>query len=160
MAKTKQKELAPNSAILAKNRKATHDYHVLERYEAGIVLVGSEVKSIRDGKISLKEAYASFSRGELFMHAAHISEYRQAHARNHEPLRERKLLLHRRELDKLRDAVAKEGLTLIPLSVYLKDGRIKVELGLCRGKQMHDKRASLKERELKREMDRAKTLRR
>ena len=161
MAKKHDKaSLAPADAILAQNRKALHNYHVLERFEAGVQLLGSEVKSIRDGKVSLLEAYAQFDKGktgtpELFLHAAHISEYTQAHRRNHDPLRKRKLLLHRKELDRLDKQVAQSGLTLIPLSMYIKNGYVKVELGLCQGKQMHDKRASLKEREQKREMARA-----
>jgi SsrA-binding protein len=155
VAKTKKASLAPAASILSQNRKALFDYHVLERLEAGVSLLGSEVKAIRAGKISLAESYAAFSGGELFLLGAHIAEYEQAHQRNHDPLRKRKLLLHRRELARLGDAVGKEGLTLVPLSVYLKDGRIKVELGLCKGKQAHDKRHSIKERDQKREMRRA-----
>jgi len=153
--KKKQKSLAASGTMLAQNRRALHEYEVLERYEAGLALVGSEVKSVKDGKISLTEAFASFDRHELWLHRAHISEYVQAHKRNHEPLRRRKLLLHRRELDKLEQEVAPGGLTLIPLAVYLKGSYVKVELGLCRGKQLHDKRASIKERDTKREVDRA-----
>jgi SsrA-binding protein len=152
--------LAPKDSILAVNRKALHDYHVLERIEAGVQLLGSEVKSIRDGKVSLLEAYAQFTKTkigppELYLHASHVAEYTQAHRRNHDPLRKRKILLHRKELDRLEKQVAQSGLTLIPLSLYIKNGYVKVELGLCQGKQMHDKRASLKERETRREMDRA-----
>ncbi|HET6583652.1 MAG TPA: SsrA-binding protein SmpB [Nannocystaceae bacterium] len=145
----------PPETTLAVNRRATHDYHVLERHECGVVLTGSEVKSIKDGKISLTEAYAQFERDELWLLGAHISEYVLAHRRNHEPMRKRKLLMKRRELDKLAVSVAKDGLTLIPLKVYSRGRNIKVEIGLCKGKQVHDKRASLKEREAKREMDRA-----
>jgi SsrA-binding protein len=155
VAKSHKGSLAPAGSVLAQNRKALFNYHVLERFEAGISLMGSEVKSIRDGKISLAESYAAFTGSELFMLGAHVAEYEQAHQRNHDPLRRRKLLLHRRELDKLHDAVSKQGLTLIPLSVYLKDGRIKVEIGLCKGKQAHDKRQSIKERDQKKEMRRA-----
>jgi len=159
VAKTKKGSLAPPGSTLAQNRKALFNYHVLERFEAGISLMGSEVKSIRDSKISLAESYASFrstgSGPELFLQGAHVAEYGQAHQRNHEPLRHRKLLMHRRELDRLADAVAKEGLTLVPLSVYLKDGRVKVEIGLCKGKQAHDKRRAIKERDEKKEMQRA-----
>src|SRR5690606_4692076 len=151
----KTKGLAPASTLLTKNRRATHEYEVLERHEAGIVLSGSEVKSIRAGRVSLAEAYAAFVGDELYLMQAHVSEYEQAHARNHEPVRRRKLLMHRQELNKLAEAVEKQGLTLVPLSLYLKDGRVKVELALVRGKQMHDKRASIKEREQKREMSRA-----
>jgi len=146
---------APPETVLAVNRKALHDYFVEERHEAGIVLTGSEVKSVRDGRISLTEAYAAFERGELYLIGAHVAEYVLAHRRNHEPMRRRKLLMHRKELEKLTAAVSREGLTLIPLKVYTKGARIKVEVGLCRGKQVHDKRASIKEREHKREMDRA-----
>jgi SsrA-binding protein len=141
--------------LLTKNRRALFNYHVLERFEAGISLLGSEVKSIRDGKVSLAEAYAQFAASELYLAGAHVAEYVQAHARNHDPMRKRKLLLHRRELDRLKEAVSHEGLTLVPLALYLKEGRVKVDLGLCRGKQVHDKRASLKEKEQKREVDRA-----
>lgn len=153
--KHKGKGLAPSGAVLVQNRRAAHDYHVLERLEAGIALAGSEVKSIRDGKASLIESYGAFVGTELYLQGAHISEYEQAHRRNHEPVRRRKLLLHRKELDHLAEAVGQDGMTLIPLSLYLKDGFVKVELAVCKGKQLHDKRATLKERELKREMDRA-----
>ncbi len=146
---------APERTILVLNRKATFNYEILERYEAGVSLVGSEVKSIRAGKVSLAEAFAQFQGKELFLKQAHVGEFPQAHARNHDPLRPRKLLLHRRELDQLRDAVQLGGLAIIPLSMYLKDGRIKLEIGLGRGKKVHDKRASIKEREQKREMARA-----
>lgn len=153
--KKKSKGLAPPGSVLAQNRKALFDYHVLERLEAGISLLGSEVKSIREGKASLLESYAQFRRGELYLLGAHVAQYPMAHARNHDPVRPRKLLLHRRELDRLEDAVRREGYTLVPLSLYLKEGRIKIELGLCKGKQVHDKRASIKAREQKREIDRA-----
>lgn len=156
LAKTKkQKSLAPPGSTLAQNRKATFDYEILDRHEAGMVLVGSEVKAIRDRKISLAEAYAQFQRGELFLLGAHIGEFPQAHRRNHAPMRARKLLMHRRELDKLAEAVSQDGLTLVPLAIYLKDGRIKLELGLGRGKKVHDKRAAIKERDQDREMRRA-----
>lgn len=156
MAKSnKTKGLAPRGSTLAQNRRATFNYEILERYEAGIVLVGSEVKSIRDGKISLTESYAQFHGDELFLMGAHVAEFPQAHQRNHETVRARKLLLHRRQLDKLHDEVQKAGLTVIPLSLYLKDGRIKVELGLGRGKKVHDKRASIKDRDERREAQRA-----
>ena len=156
MAKTKKKAgLAPPGSTLAQNRKALFEYHVLERFEAGISLLGSEVKSIRDAKVSLVESFAQFRGSELYLLGAHVAEYPMAHARNHDPVRPRKLLLHRRELDRLDEAVRRQGYTLVPLSIYLKDGRIKVELGLCKGKQVHDKRASLKDRDQKREIDRA-----
>lgn len=141
--------------VFAQNRRATFEYEVLERLEAGIQLFGSEVKSVRDGKCSLTEAYCQFMGDELFLLQAHIAEYTLAHARNHPAIRARKLLLKRSELDRLHEAVQQQGLTLIPLALYAKTGLIKVELALCRGKKLHDKRASIKEREEKREMARA-----
>jgi SsrA-binding protein len=155
VAKPAQADRPVVEKTLSVNRRATHDYHVLERHEAGVAFTGSEVKSIRDGKITLSEAYAQFEKNELWLIGAHISEYVLAHRRNHEPMRKRKLLMKRRELDKLADSVNKDGLTLIPLKVYTRGRNIKVEIGLCKGKQVHDKRASIKEREHKREMDRA-----
>lgn len=147
--------LAPAGSTLAVNRRATFDYEILERIEAGIALLGSEVKAIRDRKISLTESYAQFQGDELYLLGAHVGEFPQAHKRNHEPLRPRKLLLHRRQLDRLRDETQRAGMTVVPLSVYLKDGRIKLELGLGRGKKVHDKRQSIKAREQKRETQRA-----
>ncbi len=141
--------------LLEDNRKARFDFEIHEELEAGIVLHGSEVKSIRDRRVSLKEAYCQFRGDELYLLQAHIAEFVQAHARNHPPLRARKLLLHRRELDRLADAVKQQGLTIVPLAMYLKDRRIKLLIGLARGKKVHDKRASIKEREQKREMQRA-----
>lgn len=140
--------------MLSVNRRASFDYEVLERYEAGIAFTGSEVKSVREGRISLAEAYAVVERGEAWLVGAHVAEYVLAHRRNHEPMRRRKLLLHRREIDKIGQSVQRDGLTLIPLKVYTKGRNIKVELGLCRGKQVHDKREKVKERQHKREMDR------
>lgn len=138
------------------HRKALFEYEVLERHEAGIALHGSEVKSIRDGKCSLAEAYCQFNAsGELFLVQAHIHEYAMAHSRNHLPLRQRKLLMHRKELDHLADAVSKTGLTLIPLDMHARAGKIKLAMALCRGKKTYDKRAAIKEREQKREIDRA-----
>lgn len=151
----KAKGLAPPGASLAQNRKATFDFEILERFEAGIVLHGSEVKSIRDGKVSLAESYAQFQGDELFLLGAHVAEFPQAHRRNHEVVRARKLLLHRRQLDRLREEVQQAGMALVVLQIYLKDGRIKVELGLGRGKKVHDKRASIKDREQQREVRRA-----
>lgn len=141
--------------IFVQNRRATFEYEVLERYEAGLALMGSEVKSIRDGRVSLGEAYCQFQGDQLFLYQAHIGEYTQAHDRNHLPLRPRKLLLHRKELDHLAESVDQAGLTLIPLALVARSGRIKLELALCRGKKTYDKRASIKEREQKREIDRA-----
>ncbi len=150
----KTKGLAPPGSSLAKNRRATFNYEIIDRFEAGLVLVGSEVKSIRDGKVSLTESYAQFRGDELFLMSVHVGEFPQAHRRNHEPLRPRKMLLHRRQLDKLHDAVKTSGMAIIPLQLYLKDGRIKAEIGLGRGKKVHDKRAAIKEREQKREVQR------
>ena len=155
MARSKKKRQLGDE-LLEDNRKARHDYEILEELEAGVVLVGSEVKSIRDHRVSLKEAFCQFRGDELFLLQAHIAEFTQAHARNHPPLRARKLLLHRRELDHLREAVKHQGLTIVPLAMYLKERRIKVLIGLARGKKVHDKRASIKEREQKLEMQRAK----
>ena len=138
------------------HRRALFEYEVIERHEAGLVLMGSEVKSIRDGKASLAEAYCQFnSSGELFLHQAHVGEYPMAHGRGHVPLRLRKLLMHSRELEHLAEAVAQSGLTLIPLDMHARAGKIKLALALCRGKKTYDKRASIKEREHKREIQRA-----
>lgn len=153
MSKTKTK--IKDGHVFVQNRRATFEYEVLERLEAGIALQGSEVKSIRDGGCSLGEAYCQFQRGELYLYQAHINEYTQAHSRNHLPLRPRKLLLHRKELDHLAEAVDQAGLTLIPMALIARSGRIKLDLALCRGKKSYDKRASIKEREQKREIDRA-----
>lgn len=155
MARRKQKRTLGDE-LIEENRKARHDYEILEEIEAGVMLVGSEVKSIRDHRVSLKEAFCQFRAGELYLQQAHIAEFTQAHARNHMPLRTRKLLLHRRELDRLHDAVKQQGLTIVPVAMYLKDRRIKLLIGLARGKKMHDKRAAIKEREQKLEMERAK----
>ncbi len=153
MAKKQKRQLGDE--LLESNRRARHDYEILEELEAGVMLEGSEVKSARDGKVSLKEAYCQFRGDELYLLQAHIAEFPQAHARNHPPLRARKLLLHRRELDHLFEAVQQQGLTIVPLAMYVKERRIKLLIGLARGKKLHDKRASIKEREQKREMDRA-----
>lgn len=142
--------------LFAQNRRATFEYEVIERHEAGVQLMGSEVKAIRDSKISLVEAYCQFdNNGQLFLLQAHIGEYPLAHARNHTPLRPRKLLMHRRELEHLSELVAHQGLTLIPFDMHSKNGKIKLALALCRGKKTFDKRATIKEREQKREIDRA-----
>ncbi|WAS98248.1 SsrA-binding protein SmpB [Nannocystis punicea] len=141
--------------LFVQNRRATFEYEVLERYEAGLALMGSEVKSIRDGRASLGESYCQFQGDQLYLYQSHIGEYTQAHDRNHLPLRPRKLLLHRKELDHLAESVDQAGLTLIPLALLARNGRIKLELALCRGKKTYDKRASIKEREQKREIDRA-----
>ncbi len=142
------------SRIIAQNRKAWHDYFVDEKYEAGIALYGTEVKSIRGGAVNLKDSYCSFKNGELFVLGMHISPYEKGNIFNREPLRERKLLMHKRELMKLQGLVSQKGLTLIPLSLYFSGKNVKVELGLCRGKKLYDKRDSDAERQASREMDR------
>ena len=147
---------AAKTVVLAENRRARHEYEILDSIEAGIALLGSEAKSIRDGKISLAEAYCQFHGTELWLIQAHVGEYVQAHGRNHEPLRKRKLLLHRKQLDDWADRVKLEGLTIVPLDVHLTGRVMKAQLGLVRGKKLHDKRHDIKQREAKREMDRAK----
>ncbi|HVS63564.1 MAG TPA: SsrA-binding protein SmpB [Thermoanaerobaculia bacterium] len=136
---------------LASNRRARHDYHVLEKLEAGLALLGTEVKSIRNGKIQLKDSYVEFRDGEAFLVGAHVSPYTHGNRENHDPERPRKLLLKRREIDRLAGSVQGKGFTVVPLEVYLKDNRIKVEVGLVRGKQQYDKRLAERERELDRE---------
>jgi SsrA-binding protein len=137
------------------NRRAFHDYFIDERYEAGLVLTGSEVKSLREGRANLKDSYARFFGDELFLVGAHISPYAPASQFGHEPERHRKLLLHARELEKLGGKIKERGLTLIPLRLYWVKGRAKAELGLGRGKKFHDKRESIRERDEKRDIDRA-----
>ncbi len=143
--------------LIARNRRAFFNYEILEKIEAGIALRGSEVKSLRDGKLQLGDAYAAFKDGELYLRNAHIAEYKQASYNNHEPARARKLLLHRRELKKLRRRLEEKGLTLVPLAVYFNArGLVKVELGLGRGKKLYDKRQSIAKREAKRDMARVR----
>jgi len=137
------------------NRRAFHDYTITERFEAGLALVGSEVKSLRDNRANLKDAYARFFGDEMFLVGAHISPYGPASQFGHDPERSRKLLLHRKEIEKLRGKLHERGLTLIPLRLYWSRGRAKVELGLGVGKKLHDKRAAIRERMEKREIDRA-----
>jgi SsrA-binding protein len=139
---------------IASNRKAYHDYFILEKFEAGIELYGTEVKSIRHGGINLKDAFASVKDGELFVRGMHISPYEKGNIFNRDPMRSRRLLMHKREILKLYGKMKQEGLTLIPLSVYFKDSIVKLELGLCKGKRLHDKRDSEAERDAGREMDR------
>lgn len=140
--------------LVAQNRRARHEYEILDTIEAGIVLLGPEVKSLRQGKVSLAEAYATVRRGELWLMNVHISPYEQAGRENPNPRRERKLLAHRAEISKLAGQVAERGLTLVPLSLYFQDGRAKVELGLARGKRRYDKRQAIRKREEDREIDR------
>ena len=139
---------------VAQNRKARHDYFIEERYEAGISLSGTEVKSVRAGTLNPKDAYCSVKDGELFVHGMHISPYEKGNIFNKDPLRDRRLLMHRREIRKLHALVREDGYTLIPLSVYFKDARVKLEIGLCRGKKNYDKRAAVAKRDAEREMDR------
>lgn len=139
---------------IAANRKAFHDYFVLERFEAGIELAGTEVKSIRAGQINLKDSYCTIKNNELWARNVHISPYEKGNIFNKDPVRPRRLLMHRREIMKLNARIMQEGFALIPLSVYFKDGLAKVELGLCKGKKLHDKREATAERESKRELDR------
>jgi SsrA-binding protein len=144
-----------NIKIIAKNKKAWHDFFILEAVETGIVLQGTEVKSIRAGNVNLKESYARVDRGEMFLHGMHIGTYEQGNRQNHEPRRPRKLLLHKRETLRLMSKVNERGLTLTPLSIYFKHGIAKIELALVKAKQNHDKRAALAEREDQREVSRA-----
>ena len=141
---------------VAQNRKARHDYFILETFECGIVLTGTEIKSVRDGKVNLKEGYALIRNGELWLVGVHISPYEKGSYYNHEPLRDRKLLMKKNEILRLFSKVREKGLTLVPLSVCLKEGRrAKVELALVKGKLLHDKRDSIAERDAKRDMERA-----
>ncbi|MCI9122066.1 MAG: SsrA-binding protein SmpB [Oscillibacter sp.] len=141
--------------IAAQNRKAHHDYFVEETYEAGIELAGTEVKSIRAGTLNLKDSYCTVKDGELFLLGMHISPYEKGNIFNKDPVRPRRLLMHKREIRKLFALVKQDGYTLVPLSVYFKDARVKVQVGLCKGKKNYDKRASTAQRDAKREMDRA-----
>jgi SsrA-binding protein len=146
--------------VLARNRRARHEYHVDEIIEAGLVLAGSEVKSIRDGKVTLVDAFADIDKGEAWLHQMDVGVYAFAHQRNHDPRRRRKLLLNRREIDRLSSKIREKGYTLVPLSLYEKQGRVKAELALVHGKQQWDKREDSKKRESQREMDRAMSVRR
>ncbi len=140
--------------VMTVNRQAYHDYFVERTVEAGISLVGTEIKSIREGKVNLRGAYAIIRNGELWLENANIAVYEHGNRYNHEPMRSRKLLLHRREIAQLEAKVATKGLTLIPLKLYLKGGRAKIELGLARGKKLYDKREAIAERDVKREIER------
>ena len=137
--------------LIASNKKAFHDYFVLQKAEAGVALTGTEVKSLRDGKANIKDSYVIFKNGEAFLFNAHISPYSHGNLQNHEPERNRKLLLHRREIEKLREQVVEKGLTIVPLRLYFKSGRVKVEIAVVRGKKLYDKRETEKKRELDRE---------
>jgi SsrA-binding protein len=139
---------------IADNRKAHHDFHILERVEAGIALTGTEVKSLRDGGGNLRESYAMIRGGEAYLVNANIAPYKQGNLANHEPLRDRKLLLHRREIKQLDEKVSQRGMTLVPLSLYFADGKVKLELALAKGKEGPDKRHATAERDAKRQMER------
>ena len=136
------------------NRKARHEYFILESFEAGIELVGTEVKSIRNGSVNLKDSWCSIDNGEIFIKGMHISPYEKGNIFNRDPLRVRKLLMHKREINKLFGLVKQDGLTIIPLSLYFKDSRVKVQIGLCKGKKLYDKREDSAKRDAKREIDR------
>ncbi len=140
---------------VAQNRKAFHDYFVEERYECGLELFGTEVKSMRQGRVNLKESWAQIRRGEIWVEGMHISPYEQGNQFNREPLRPKRLLMHKSEIRKLDAMVARQGYTLIPLEVYLKDGRMKLQLGLCKGKDVHDKRDAIAKRDADRDIRRA-----
>ena len=140
---------------IATNRRARHEYEILETLEAGLVLRGTEVKSLRAGQVNFKDSYATVRNGEIWLLGCHISPYSHGTDANHDPERDRKLLLHAREITRLTGKIAERGLTLVPLKLYFKSGRAKLEIGLARGKKLHDKRSALREREVQREMDRA-----
>ena len=145
----------PRDRAIATNRRARHEYSILETFEAGVVLRGTEVKSLRAGLVNFKDSYATVRNGEVWWLGCHINPYSHGTDANHDPERDRKLLLHAKEISRLSGKVAERGLTLIPLKLYFKSGRAKLELGLGRGKKLHDKRSTLREREVTREMDRA-----
>jgi SsrA-binding protein len=151
---------ADRTQTVARNPKATHDYHVLETWEAGIVLTGTEVKSLRNGKASIREAYARLRNGEVFLEGMNVTPYEQGNRYNHDPVRSRKLLLHRKEIERLIGAVEQRGLTLVPLELYFKHGRAKVVLALGKGKKQHDRREDVKRRLDEREAARAVAARR
>ena len=155
MTKAAEPAAASGIKVIATNRKAHHDYHILERIEAGLALQGTEVKSLRAGRVNLKDSHAEVRDGEMILVGVHISPYEQGNRFNHDPKRPRKLLFHMREINKLHGAVAREGMTLVPLSIYFNGrGRAKVELALAKGKKTHDKRESIKERDWKRDQQR------
>ena len=141
--------------VVATNRKARHEYHFDDTYEAGLVLMGTEIKSIRAGQVSIQEGFVLFEGGEAWLANVHIAQYDPASQQNHDPRRQRKLLLHRRQIDRLESRAREKGYTVIPTKLYLKDGRAKVEIALARGKKLYDKRQAIAERDSKRQMDRA-----
>ncbi len=145
--------------IISDNRRARYEYSIEDDYEAGMVLVGTEVKALRNGQVNLSDSYAKIVRGEIFVYQMHISPYKFAYYDNHDPLRPRKLLLHNYEIKKLVGKINEKGYSLIPLSLYFSNGKVKMKLGLAKGKKIYDKRHSIKERDAKREMDRIKKIR-
>lgn len=145
----------PGIKLIAQNKKAFHDYFIEEKLEAGIALTGTEVKSARDGRVNLRDSYATIREGEMFLIGVHISPYDQGNIFNHDPLRERRLLVHKREARRLAGKIKASGYTLVPTRMYLKEGRIKVEIGLAKGKASYDKRETLAKKDAQREMDRA-----
>ena len=148
-------EKKQDGKIIAENRKAWHDYFVDERFEAGIALFGTEVKSLRKGAVNLKDSYCEIRNGEIFAVGVHISPFEQGNIFNKNPLRDRKLLMHRREIMKLNGQVSQKGLTLVPLKLYFSGSRVKMEIGLCRGKKLYDKREDAARRDMRREAERA-----
>lgn len=155
MTRKKKKKGDEDNPVLATNRKASHEYHLLRRLEAGIVLLGPEVKSARERRVNLKESYARISGGEVFLHQAHFSPYSKARLEDADPVRPRKLLLHAAEIRKLAKEIEGTGMTLIPTKLYLKAGKIKIEIAVAKGKQHHDKRESIKKRDIDRELRQA-----
>jgi SsrA-binding protein len=146
--------------LIAENRRARHDYELLDRYEAGVVLTGTEVKSLRQGRATIAQAYAEVRDGEAWLHGAEIAVYDHGNLANHEPVRPRKLLLHRKEIDRLYGTIREKGLTLVPTRLYFKDGRVKIELAVARGKEQRDKRRDVQERDAQRQIERALKARR
>ena len=144
-----------NGKLIANNKKAYHDYFILDTYETGISLAGTEVKSLRMGKCSIKESFVRIENGEVFIYGMHISPYEKGNIFNKDPLRQRKLLMHRREIDKLLSKIKEKGFTLVPLQVYFKGSLVKVEIGLARGKKLYDKRDDIAKKDAKREMERS-----
>ena len=147
--------MSENIIQIANNKKAYHDYFVIEKYEAGLELFGTEIKSIRAGRVNLKDSFCSVDDGEMYAIGMHISPYEMGNRFNRDPMRKKKLLLHKREIMKLFGESQQQGLSIIPLSLYIKNGRAKLEIGLCKGKKLYDKRADMAERDAKRDMDRA-----
>ena len=154
MARKKQEPASGGNRLITRNRKATHDYSIEDTLEAGLVLRGSEIKSIRAGRVNLRDSYVIFRQGEAWLVGTHISGYDSASYQDHDPLRDRKLLLHRREIERWRSRVAERGYTVVPLSLYLKNNRAKVEIGLAKGKRQYDKREAIRERETDRTVQR------